>query len=216
MKKKHESVILTYSNKESIQSRKNIYNMAQKYEGTPEEKERSLSLFLRGSSLARILAISDIYKLIIDTPGAIFDVGTWRGQTAVLCENFRAVYEPLNFYRQIFCFDTFTGYSGFNSRYSKSELFKDKNYSLGGSRYAKFLNELLIEHEKSNAMGHNNNKHRVIMGNVVKTIPKFFKDHPNKVLSLAFIDINVYRPLEKTIISLWERLAPKGILAFGN
>ena len=214
MKKKHESSILTYSNKQSIKSRKNIYNMIDDYEGTIEEKERSLSLFIRGSSLARILAIAEVYKLIIKIPGCILDIGTWRGQTAVLCENFRAIYEPLNFNRRIYCFDTFTGYSGFSTKDYKSDLYKDKSYSLNGEKYAQFLNKLLIEHEKSNAMGHNNKKHKVIMGDVVKTIPKFFKDYPNQFISLAFIDINVYLPLKKIILNILDRLAPNGVLVF--
>ena len=214
LKEKHESSILTYSNKQSINSRQKIYDMLNNYEGTNEEKERSLSLFIRGSSLARILAIAEIYKKIKKIPGGIFDVGTWRGQTAVLCENFRAIYEPLNFNRRIYCFDTFTGYKGFNSKDYKSNLYKNKTYNLNGQKYADFLNDLLIEHEKSNAMGHNNKKHKIIIGDVVKTIPQFFKDNPNQLIALAFADINVYTPLKKIIINLWERLAPNGILVF--
>jgi hypothetical protein len=86
------------------------------YNATDEEAERSLGLFIRGSLLSRILAIAEIYKQIIHLPGAIFDVGTWRGQTAVLCENLRAVFEPLHFNRRIICFDTFEGYTGFSDK----------------------------------------------------------------------------------------------------
>lgn len=86
------------------------------YASTPEEKERSLGLFLRGSLLARILAVAHIYQQIVEIPGIVFDIGTWRGQTAVLCENFRAIYEPLHFNRRIVCFDTFEGMPGLATR----------------------------------------------------------------------------------------------------
>lgn len=71
-------------------------------------------------------------------PGAILDLGTWRGQTAVLCENFRAILEPLNFQRRIHAFDTFTGYTGFAEHDTRDrKLFSDGTYSLSGE-YADF------------------------------------------------------------------------------
>ena len=91
MSKTHESAVVTYSSDESVDARMQIFGLLNSYPASDAEKERSLGLFLRGSLLARILAIADIYKLIVDVPGAVFDVGTWRGQTAVLCENLRAM-----------------------------------------------------------------------------------------------------------------------------
>ena len=107
MVKAHESSVMTYSSSNSLDARMQIFNLMNAYQASEEEKERSLGLFLRGSLLARIFATADIYKQIVDIPGAVFDVGTWRGQTAVLCENFRAIFEPLHFNRRIICFDTF-------------------------------------------------------------------------------------------------------------
>lgn len=106
MTEKHESSVLTYSPQDAIDARKEIFELMNTYQSTDEEKERSLGLFLRGSLLARFLAISDIYQLIVDIPGVILDIGTWRGQTAVICENLRAIFEPLHFNRRIICFDT--------------------------------------------------------------------------------------------------------------
>ena len=146
MKKQHESSLLSFSDKESISSRKKIFKMMERFNGTEEEKERSLPLFLRGSSLARIFGIQSIYEKIRTIPGSIFDVGTWRGQTAIICENLRAIYEPLNFNRRIFLFDTFKGYEGFSGKDRKSNVYKNGTYSVG-VEYAKYLEELLIEHE---------------------------------------------------------------------
>lgn len=212
-KKQHESSLLSFSDKKSLNSRKKIFQMMKEFDGTEEEKERSLPLFLRGSSLSRIFGIQSVYEKIINIPGSIFDVGTWRGQTAVICENLRAIYEPLNFNRRIFLFDTFKGYKGFSDKDNKSKIYKDGTYSVG-LEYAKFLEKLLIEHEKSNAMGHNHSKHKVIIGDCIHTIPHFFLKNPNQVLSLVFIDINSFDPLNKVIDHLWKRIVPGGILAF--
>jgi SAM-dependent methyltransferase len=210
----HESAVVSYSPAESIEARKEIFRLMNDYQATDDEKERSLGLFLRGSLLARILAITDIYKQIIDIPGAIFDIGTWRGQTAVICENLRAIYEPLHFNRRIVCFDTFEGYQGFSDKDKATRLHRDGTYGVGGEDYAAFLNHLLIQHEKSNAMGHNNGKHRVVKGDCRATIPQFFADHPNEYLALAFFDVNSYDPTLKAFEQVWEKLVPGGIAAF--
>lgn len=212
--KQHESSALTFSTSESLNARKTIFEMMNSYKATDEEKERSLGLFLRGSLLARILGISDVYKQIVDIPGAIFDVGTWRGQTAVICENLRAIFEPLHFNRRIICFDTFEGYKGFSNKDFATHLHNEGTYSLTGTDYASWLSNILALHEKSNAMGHINGKHKVIEGDCRKTIPKFFLDYPGELIALAFFDLNAYKPTAESFDHVWGRISPGGILAF--
>ena len=68
---KHESSGLSHSPGDSLAARERIFEMMQTYPATAEEKERSLGLFLRGSLLARLLAIVDLYRQIVDLPGGI-------------------------------------------------------------------------------------------------------------------------------------------------
>jgi hypothetical protein len=210
----HESTSISYSTPLSINARQKIFELQQSYPATSEEKERSLGLFLRASLLARILAIRDIYVQILNLPGLILDIGTWRGQTAVLCENFRAVYEPLHLNRRIVCFDTFEGYVGFSDKDIPTNLHRDGTYGVGGSEYAIYLDELLKLHEQSNAMGHNFGKHKVIAGDCSETIPRFFVENPNEFIALTFFDVNSYQPTAEAFECVWDRMAPGGIAAF--
>ncbi|WP_105435244.1 class I SAM-dependent methyltransferase [Neorhizobium tomejilense] len=210
----HESSILSYSPSDALESRKEIFDIMQSYQATDEEKERSLGLFLRGSLLARILGVAEIYQKIVSLPGIVMDIGTWRGQTAVLCENLRAIYEPLHFNRRIVCFDTFEGYAGFSDKDKSTELHKEGTYDLGGEDYSKFLSRLLVLHERSNAMGNYNGKHKVIKGDCRVEIPKFFTENPGEFVSLAFFDVNSYDPTLKSFGDVWDRLVPGGIVAF--
>ena len=214
MTQAHESSVVSYSSAESVKTRMEIFALMGSYDATAEEKERSLGLFLRGSLLARILAIANIYEKIVDKPGTIFDIGTWRGQTAVVCENLRAIFEPLHFNRRIVCFDTFDGYTGFSDKDKATDLHRDGTYDVGGGDYAEFLRRLLVLHEKSNAMGHNHGKHRVIKGDCRHTLPQFFQDNSNEYVALAFFDINSYDPTLNAFETVWSRLVPGGIAAF--
>ena len=214
MFEKHESSILTFSTPDSVDARREIFRQMLDYQATDEEKERSFGLFLRGSLLARILAITDIYRLIVDIPGVVLDIGTWRGQTAVICENLRAIFEPLHFNRRIVCFDTFEGYKGYSDKDKSTELHRDGTYNVGGNDYAEFLRQLLVLHEKSNAVGHNNGKHKVVKGDCRETIPQFFNDYPGEFVALAFFDVNAYQPTLEAFELVWSRLTPGGITAF--
>lgn len=210
----HESTVISYSNSGSIDARNAIFKLFKEYQATDDETERSMGLFIRGSLLARFLAISDIYKRIVNIPGIVIDVGTWRGQTAVLCENLRAIYEPLHFNRRIICFDTFEGYKGFSNGDNASSLHKDGTYKVGGESYAEYLKQLLELHEKCNAMGHNHGKHSVIQGDCRETIADFFKKNPNECVALAFFDVNAFDPTAKAFEEIYARLVPGGIIAF--
>jgi hypothetical protein len=213
MTKKHESSVMTFSSEPSLQARSELFQKLMTYRATPEETERSLGLFVRASLLARFLAIAELYKKIIFLPGVIIDVGTWRGQTAVLCENFRAIFEPLHFNRRIICFDTFDGYAGFSEKDKTTELHRDGTYGVGGAEYAKYLRSLLELHEKNNAMGHNHGKHKVIAGDCRDTIPKFFEENKNEFVSLAFFDVNSYEATLGAFERIYGRLVPGGIIA---
>ncbi|MDE3059659.1 MAG: class I SAM-dependent methyltransferase [Pseudomonadota bacterium] len=209
----HESAVITYSSEESISARNELMQRLFSYPATDEERERSLGLFIRGSLMARFLAIHDIYRQIINKPGIILDIGTWRGQTAVLCENFRAIYEPLNFNRRIVCFDTFEGYAGYDEKSYVTPLHNNGTYSVGKD-YAEYLRQLLALHEKNNAMGHNSGKHKVIAGDCRQTIPGFFAEHKNEFVALAFFDVNAYAPTYEAFEAVYQRLIPGGIAAF--
>ena len=213
MSESHESVKISYSPTSSLTAREELFNLMHNYPGTPEETERSLGLFLRGSLMARIFGVRELYEQIVDLPGIIMDIGTWRGQTAVLCENMRAIFEPLHLNRRIAAFDTFEGYMGFSERDKETNLHKDGTYKVE-EEYEALLSKLLLLHEKNNAMGHYNSKHQVIKGDCRETIPKFFEDNKNEFVALAFFDVNSFEPTHHAFKQVYDRLVPGGVIGF--
>ena len=93
-------------------------------------------------------------------------------------------------------------------------MHKEGTYELGGENYSKLLARLLELHERSNAMGHNCGKHKVIAGDCRETLPKFFSDNPNEFVALAFFDVNSYEPTVEAFNAIYDRLIPGGIVAF--
>lgn len=63
-------------------------------------------------SLARILWLAEIYDLIISVPGSILEFGVHFGTSSSILTNLRAIKEPHNYNRELFIFDTFSGFVG--------------------------------------------------------------------------------------------------------
>ena len=213
MAQDHESTAISYSDEKSLKARSKLFSLLKSYPASDGEAERSLGLFLRGSLLARIFAIRELYEKIVLKPGIIIDLGTWRGQTAVLCENLRAILEPLHFNRRIVCFDTFEGYVGFSDKDKATDLHQDGTYRVAAD-YSEYLAALLMLHEKNNAMGHNHGKHKVIQGDCRVTLPRYLSEHNNELIALAFFDLNSYEPTKVCFEQIFERLIPGGVVAF--
>lgn len=205
---------VTQATPAQLDARDRLWEMFHSDIMTDPEKERNLGLFIRSSLLARIFAVAEIYREIVGLPGAIAEFGTWRGQNAVLFENFRAIYEPFNKQRRIFAFDTFEGYQTLkaNDRMTHDD-YKPGKFSTG-SDYAETLATLMEIHESINVMGHLKTGHRVVKGNVHKTLPAVLKEAPNLLFALALFDMNLEGPTTFAVQEVLKRAVPGCRLVF--
>lgn len=171
----------------------------------------NFGLYARSSVLIKYLVINELYELIINVPGVIMEFGIWWGQNLVLFENMRAIYEPFNKTRQIIGFDTFAGYHSFSKEDAASEVVDDGGYTVSEG-YKNYLEELLAVHEGCNVLGHIRNRHRLIPGDVVETAPKYFKDHPETIVALAYFDMALYKPTKSALEAIRPHLIPGSVI----
>jgi len=171
----------------------------------------NFGLYMRSSALAKVLLINELYEHILNIPGVIVEFGIWWGQNLVLAENLRAIYEPFNQSRRIIGFDTFSGYEGFsNVDNEKSNVIKEGGYTTSKD-YMIYLDKLLSLHEENNVLG-NIHKYKLIEGDVVYTVPKFFKEHPETVVALAYFDLGLYLPTKICLKTIQSHLIPGSLI----
>lgn len=72
---KSESTAVTQANNDQFSAREELWHLFKTCTIPEAEKKRNLGLFLRSASLSRFLALSEIYKRIIDLPGSILEYG---------------------------------------------------------------------------------------------------------------------------------------------
>jgi Macrocin-O-methyltransferase (TylF) len=178
---------------------------------TVEVKLDNFTKYIRRQRLTRLLSLYEIFKRVLPVKGSIIECGVYRGFGLMAWANMSAVMEPANLTRRIYGFDTFEGFP------SVSE--KDQNRLMdvqAGQLYANSFEELteLIEiYDLNRFLGHMN-KVQLIKGDVIKTIPEFIQKNKHLVVSLLFLDLDLYEPTKMAINHFFPRMPKGAIIAF--
>lgn len=200
------------SSPEHVEARKKLFSLFEKRPMSDEELLVNLALYMRSGALAKILFINEVYQKIVDVPGIVCEFGVWWGQSLVLFENLRAVYEPYNYTRRVVGFDTFQGYSNISEADRRSETISDGVYGVP-ENYEQYLASLIDYHEKENVMGHVK-KHALVKGDATVSGPAYFKENPEAVVALAFFDLALYEPTKACLEAIMPRLVKGSLVVF--
>lgn len=203
----------TTADQAQLDARKRLEGMFRETPLPPEHLLFNLGMYTRSSLLVKHLFLNDVYERIKSIPGALIELGVWWGQNLILLENLRAIHEPFNKQRTIIGFDTFSGYRNFSDKDVRADVMTDGTYSTP-ARYREYLAELLAVHERSNAFGHVHGLHRLIEGDAEETVPRYFAEHPETIVAMAFFDIGLYRPTRAALAAIKECLVPGSVLVF--
>jgi hypothetical protein len=165
---------------------------------------------LKRQSLSRILYYNLLYQKIIDVPGVICEFGVQWGATLAQLINLRGIYEPFNFSRKIFGFDTFEGFSTIDQ--------KDGGFSKIGdyattSDYENTLEVILNIHESFSPIQHIK-KFELIKGDASSTIHTWLEQNPHAIVSMAIFDMDVYKPTKDVLKKIIPRLTKGSLLVF--
>ena len=149
---------------------------------------------------------------IIEVHGVIIEGGVLYGGGLLTWGQLSEIYEPFNYTRKIFGFDTFEGFKEIHEKDSKSissHLEKGK-FAWPNSHELEKEIELF---EKSKVLNHIN-KITLVKGDVKTTIDKFLEDNPYIVVSLLYLDFDLYEPTLEIIKKLYPRMPKGSIIAF--
>lgn len=176
-----------------------------------EYKLESFPRYVRRQHLTRFLALYEIFKQVQDVKGSVVECGVWRGFGLMTWAKLSAVMEPTNLTRRVYGFDSFEGFPQVGE--------KDANATdppvageLASDSYEE-LTKLIEQFDKDRFLGHLE-KVRLIKGDATETIPKFLAENPHLVVSLLFLDFDLYEPTRIAIESFLPRMPRGAILAF--
>ncbi len=207
---KHDAIVLSSGSEKELQMA-----FTERLKQTPlpdDELLANLGIYLSSKSLSRVLFFYEIYKKILNTHGVILEFGVRWGQTLSLLSALRGIFEPFNRHRKIVGFDTFAGFVGMSEKDGEACKCKDGSFSVT-ENYEDYLGEILHIQEQLNPMSHLK-RYELVKGDAEETIPKYFKDHPETVVSLAILDFDIYKPTRIALEALKPRLMKGSIIVF--
>ncbi|MEJ7610078.1 MAG: class I SAM-dependent methyltransferase [Ferruginibacter sp.] len=197
---------------DQITNRERLYELFKKSPLPTDEMLINTGLYTRSSALAKSLFLNECYEKIGSIPGNILVFGTWWGQDVVTFFNLRAIHEPYNFTRKVVGFDTFTGYPPITEKDKLSETIKEGSYSTP-ENYSDYLNELLDYHEKENILGHIN-KFELVEGDILQTLPEYYRQNDHELISLIYIDVALYEPTKAILENCTPHLVRGSVIVF--
>jgi hypothetical protein len=203
-----------YIQQQNVKDFKNKQTLLNKLFNNPipsEEIHSNLGLFIDRRLLSRYLFINELYGKIIGLHGKIFEFGVRYGQNLSLFTSLRGIYEPFNHNRKIVGFDTFEGFVGVDAT-KDPESSKSGDYAVTKD-YNKFLTEVLSIHE-SLAPIEQIKKFELVKGDASVTLPKYLKKHQETIISLAYFDMDVYKPTYDCLKAIVPYLSKGAVIAF--
>lgn len=212
MAKKDLTKIKTYSSSTEMKIRQEIIKLFKNCPIPDEQLLSNLGLFLNSKNLSRILFMDHIFKQIIDVPGVIIEFGTRWGQNTALFSALRGIYDPFNRHRKIVGFDTFTGFPEITPEDGKSEMMLKGNLSLTKDYY-NYLTQIMEYHEQESPLAHLR-KFDLIKGDANIEVEKYFKQHPETIIALAFFDFDTYKPTKKCLQAIKPHLVKGSVIGF--
>ncbi len=176
-----------------------------------EVKLENFPKYVRRQHLKRFLALYEIFKLILPVKGSIVECGVFRGFGLMSWAKLSTILEPENLTRRIYGFDTF---EGFPTVSDKDQAAAAQNHpgDLKANSYQE-LTELIRAYDADRFLGHMY-KVELIKGDMSHTIPAFLRDHPHLMVSLLFLDCDLYEPTKTAIEHFLPRMPKGAVMAF--
>jgi len=188
--------------------------LVQAFEQSGDSLEARLETFpryARRKTITRFVTLYELFKRVLDVKGSIVECGVFRGFGLMTWAHLSAVLEPANLTRRIYGFDSFAGFPSVSERDGNPS----KPPSAGELRADSFaeLSAIVKAYDEDRFLGHID-KVQLIKGDIVQTLPEFLDSHRHLVVSLLFMDLDLYEPTKLTLELLMARMPKGAVLAF--
>ncbi|MDD2914464.1 MAG: macrocin O-methyltransferase [Gallionella sp.] len=178
-----------------------------------DKKLANFSKYVRRQNIARFLAQTEIFKLQLPVKGSIVECGVHHGGGVMAWAKLSTTLEPYNYHRKIIGFDTFAGFPHvapidvLNRSDVKAGMFSEA-YNIYDE-----LNLCVKEYDENRFLNHIP-KIDLVQGDANLKIPEYLEKNPHLLVSLLYLDFDVYEPTVTALKTLLPRMPKGAVLAF--
>jgi hypothetical protein len=179
---------------------------------TDLEKFENFAKYTPRWSMMRFLTKYEMMQKILDVEGVIIEAGVYHGGGLMAWAQLSSILEPYNHQRHVIGFDTFEGFTSIDEK-DGQENSKFKKVGAWSSPSYDDIARCAQIHDITRPMGQIP-KVYLIPGDIMKTADQFIKQNPHTVVSLLYLDVDLYEPTKKMLEVFGPRMVKGSILAF--
>ena len=170
---------------------------------------------VRRQDITRFLTKYELFQLALPVHGNVVECGVFAGGGLASWLHFSSILEPYNHTRRIIGFDTFNGFPSVHAKdtASGSSDHLHKSAFKINLDMKKEISGLIQLHDQNRPLGHIP-KVELVQGDACKSISHYVKEHPSLLISLLYLDFDIYAPTKAALEHLLPRVVKGGIVAF--
>lgn len=166
--------------------------------------------YVRRQDLKRFLVRYELLKEVLEVKGSIIECGVNEGFGLMSWYHCSSMLEPENLTRRIIGFDTFEGFPSLGDE-DRGQVAVEVGDLAADSESE--LRQLIEIHDKNRFLGHVD-KVRLVRGDATETMPRYLEEHGETVVSLLFLDFDLYEPTKAALETFVPRMPKGAVIAF--
>lgn len=190
-----------------------LFSLHEKFPHSDIHKYTHWPVYTKRILMTRFLAHYELFKMTLDLPGSIVELGVSRGVSFFTFHKLLEIFCPTDTTKKVYGFDSFEGLQDFHEKDGASEKSHDKD--IGGwsaHEVEEEIFELCKLFNTDNILARE--RSRLIKGRIQETLEPFLADTPGMRINLLHLDVDLYEPTLYTLRQLWDIVVPGGIIVF--
>jgi hypothetical protein len=206
--------LIRESSRQSENNRRQLEALEEYWRESPGAANAKLEAFAKyvtRESLTKFLARNEVFQKQLEVHGSIVECGVARGASLMTWLQLSAIYEPVDYLREVIGFDSFRGFPSVHEKDLQTGS-KSEHSRIGGFAIEEGMREDIERAaeiaDMTRFLGHIP-KLELVEGDILETVPKYIAEHPHLVVSLLHLDVDLYEPTKFALEHFLPRM-PKG------
>lgn len=181
---------------------------------TPLEAVKLFPVLARRQWLKRFLAHAELFKMTLDVPGDIADLGVFRGLSLLTWANLLEAYCIGDRTKTVWGFDHWAGFAGLTEH--DGDASPEAHKVVGGFDSSAFRREVedAIAVFDGDRFVPQKPRVRLVDGPIEESVDRFVAEHPGVRFSLVHVDCDLYAPTRAALRALWPSVSRGGVVLF--
>lgn len=171
--------------------------------------------YVRRYELARFMVQYELFRRTQAIKGSIVECGVYQGSGVMAWAKLSEILEPYNFLRKIYGFDTFEGFPSVaeQDKSNTNEAITKVGYLKPEFDVYTELQDCIVALDETRLLKHQD-KVILVKGDAMNTIPAFLQENQHVLVSLLYLDFDLYEPTLLALKNFLPRMPKGSIIAF--